>query len=133
MSPVRSYQPSFYRLTDGNTSVCLAADFSRSRAAENRTGSDRTGFGRTGSNRTGSDRTGSDRTGFGRTSAVRISGTSLYNQVAWWSGEKDECEEGECFRMKDLASALEVEDSLESDVLQVNRDQDRDRDLKGVE
>ncbi|XP_068582240.1 T cell receptor alpha chain MC.7.G5 [Cebidichthys violaceus] len=63
------YQPSFYKLSNGNISACLATDFSRNKAAATK-----------------------EKAVFNGTDAVQIKGDSLYNQVALLSPEDEEHE-----------------------------------------
>lgn len=64
------YQPSYYKLGEGNISVCLATGFSKSEQLQNNPL-------------------------FNKTEPARISKDSLYNQLAFLSSEdEDKCDEG---------------------------------------
>ncbi|XP_068457505.1 M1-specific T cell receptor alpha chain-like [Clinocottus analis] len=79
--------PSFFRLKDGDSSFCLAADFSSINATQDES------------------RTRFNRTRFNSTSPARISGSYLFNQVALMAGG-EECGGG---------TDTDCEDSLEPD------------------
>ncbi|XP_037643393.1 M1-specific T cell receptor alpha chain-like [Sebastes umbrosus] len=82
------YKPSFYKLSDGETTACLATGFSHLQAA----------------NITHIDI-------FINTSAVRIGEDSLFNEVALLSkGDEDKCQ-----RAEDGAASELCEDTLEPD------------------
>ncbi|XP_074505943.1 M1-specific T cell receptor alpha chain-like [Sebastes fasciatus] len=82
------YEPSFYKLSEGGTTACLATGFSRLQAA----------------NFTHNDI-------FNKKSAVRIGDDSLFNQVALLS--KDD--EYKCQQAEDGAASELCEDTLEPD------------------
>lgn len=90
------YEPSFYKLDDGNSSVCLATGFSR--------------FGQLGNN-----------SWFNHTEAVRISQDSLFNQLAFVndSASPKNCPEGASLPSPPSLSAEMVPRLVPSDLLPV--------------